>query len=142
MNKIRYDSTNLDFTPTQPSQSAKKIPAYAGKALLADGQLLYESGQDPQGKDVARTYSTLRTFRDLTVDDSHVTSRATSQFIITGNITPIGIAEQLKTAKAHLIALCANDFAELKLRLQFNGTDAAILTDARLTAVETAAVTA
>jgi len=140
MNKIKYEGAIQTITPAQPDKNAKKIPAYAGKSILTDGSLLYESGQDPQGKDVARTYATLRTNRDIVVDDSHTQTRATAQFIVTGDVTPTGLQQQKAAAKALLIALCANNFAELDLRLMFNGTQPSALTDARLTAVEAAAV--
>lgn len=139
MNKIRFKSATKTITHVDPDKNAKKVPAFAGKVLLATGNLQYEAGQDSQGKDVSRTYSTVRTSEDLVVDDSHIVTRATSQFNVTGNVTPVGLQQQFDTAKAHLIALCADDFAELKLRLYYNGAEASVLTDASLTAVETAA---
>lgn len=142
MKRIRYSGQTLTFTSTKPDEKAKKVPAYAAKTLLTNGLISYESGQDSQGKDVARTYSTIRISEDLVVDDAHTSTRCTSQFVLTGPTTPSGQLQQLEAAKAHLIALCANDFAELKLRLYYNGTDATELTEARLTAVETAALVA
>lgn len=135
MNKIRYNGANLNLTPTNPDKNAKKVPAFAAKAILTDGSLVVESGQDSQGKDVARTYSTARTNRDTTVDDAHIVTRATAQFSVTGLVTPLGLQHQFEAAKALLVSLSANDFAELRLRLFLNGTQPSVLTDARLTAV-------
>lgn len=140
MNKIKHKGTILNLTHCKPDEKAKRIPAFAAKVVLASGNLSYESGQDAQGKDVARTYSTVRISEDIVVDDSHTLSRATTQFVTTGATTPVGLEQQFQAAKAHLIALCANDFAELKLRLFLNGADASSLDDASLTAIETAAV--